>query len=477
MLSGRVTDECGNAVAGVAVSAHATGGGTSDATATGSAGTYSMGLSPGTYMVRASDRGVAANPPSLNVTMSGGSKTANFVTRTACSLRVDVAPHPVRSGFKIHTQPYNQFPVDFVTAKSGGAGFKCESGCTDILVTVMDPKTHKAVVGAKVNASVTGDSPNLRAGAGHPYLCATDGQGLSSSDCGTHVLGLITDDQGRAYLRYWAPGVTNPGQTTLSVTAQTAQGRLAAAPKVLDIVPYLVYQHTKGLTTEQAEELAKWAGGTGPFTTFLRTTTDAPNELKASLKWLEALELATEKAVKGLEALEKVEPVFAAAEVYRLYSEIWERHSMIAMFLRNTELNPAGLGYPPFEASSHAAPSLTFTNKLVTLGVLVPIFDVTDGIWWYYANVLKKAEEGEKIEIEIGGKRREVKADLSHWSIQLKVFEVSNCDPARGDCAPGYGNNPGFAQVLRDGIQPQLHFFITLLYQGHPVVQQDFDLP
>ena len=477
VLSGKVTDECGADVTGAAVSADASGGGTSNATTTGSNGKYSMALSPGTYRVHASEHGVTANPPSLNVTMSQGSQTANFVTRTACSLKVEVTPKPVRSGLKIHSHPYNQFPVDFVNGKSGG-GAQCESGCTDILVTVTDPKTHQAIMGAKVNATVR-DSPSLGAGGAQSYLCATDDKGLVNLGCNTtHVFGVLTDFMGQAYLRYWAPGVITPGQTTLSVTAQTPQGRLAAAPLVLHVEPYLIYQNTAGLTAKQTNLLVEWAGGPGPFTTFLQTTTDASNELKASLKWLKALELATETAVKGLEALEKVEPVLYVAEAFRLYSEKTERKAMIDMFLKNTKLNPTGLGYPPFEASSHTAPSLTFTNKLVSLlGALVPIYDVKDGIWWAWANELKKVEDGEKIKIDIGGQIREVKADLTHWGVKLEVFEVSECDPMKGACAPGYGNDPGFAQVLRDGIQPQLHFVITLLYQGHAYRREDFDMP
>jgi hypothetical protein len=400
--------------------------------------------------------GAAPVPPGPQ----GGHLRADTVPAgPSCPLDVFVKVlEPLRSGLAIHSLHYNEFPVDFVAAPSQSE-FRCESGCVDVIVTVVDHHTHKPVEGATVNASVSG----ITHVAGEQYLCAATADGHSYGTCGDYVLGLKTDEKGHVYLRYWAPGVDEVGHTTLSVTAKITcntascplRQKRGSAKVKLTVSPYLVYQRTAPLSEEEAVELAAWAGGTGFFTRFLHATVAGPKVLSAALTWLKAAELFEEKVVEGLEVVEKVEPIVGVIEVFQAFTELWERESMISMFLQTTKLSPTGLGEPAIEAWAHAAPSKVFATHLVNYGVVVPFNLGADGAWWDIATVLRHLQAAD----EAAGK----KPDMSNWQIRLKVFELSTCDPAKGDCAPGYVNDPGTTEALRPGIQPELEFYISLL--------------
>jgi hypothetical protein len=297
--------------------------------------------------------------------------------------------------------------------------------------------------------------------AGDQYLCPESSDGRSGKDCSNYLKGLTTDGNGQVYVRYWAPGVDQADATTLTAKATCSgpscpHGQPSGSANVkLTVSPYLIYNYTAPLSEEDATELAAWAGGTAIFTKFLHATVPAPKVLWAALKWLEANEVAVEASVKGLEALEKVEPIFGVLEVFQAFTELWERESMISMFLQDTGLNAVGLGDPAIEASVHAAPSTAFATHLVNYGVVVPFNLGADGAWWDIATTLRKLQASD----EAKGKQ----ADLSNWKIRLEVHEVSSCDPSKGDCAPGYINDPGQTDPLRPGIQPELEISVSLL--------------
>jgi hypothetical protein len=63
------------------------------------------------------------------------------------------------------------------------------------------------------------------------------------------------------------------------------------------------------------------------------------------------------------------------------------------------------------------------------------------------------------------------------WSVHISVYEVSHCDPAQGSCGPGYGNDPGAAQVIRAGIQPKLAFELFLVHDGVGANATGFSIP
>jgi len=479
-LAGTVTDDCGHAVSGATVSASGSGGGSKMTDATGR---YAMTVSPGTYSVHVADSGIGVTPSRAQVSVGpSGTARADFVAHSCGDLIVQISVrNTVRSGLAVHDHPYNEFPVDFVSSVSPGV-FSCDSGCADVVVTVTDAKTHKHVSGADVNASID-DSPGLAQGS-NDSLCQTDDKGMHDAGCGTHVLGATTDDNGHAYFRYWAPGVTNGGTTTLSATARTTcttsgctvkQG--SATPKVVNIKPYLIYEHTKALTQAEADELAEWAGGTSLFTKFLKTSNNGKLLFVSSLKWLKAIGIAAHKTAEALELVEKAEPILIPLELLEAINTLNERRAMISLFLENTDLDPTGLSANPSEATASSDPTLAFENHLADLGELVPVFDVAGGDWLYYAQVLRKVQQGNTIPLLIGGKTHNVNANLSHFSVGLQIYEVSSCDSSKGSCSPGYANDPGTSVVLHDGIQPRLHFFLTLIYNGHPFDQEDFEVP
>jgi hypothetical protein len=400
--------------------------------------------------------------------LSWAANNTAALTGPKCPLKVVVKVLEVaRSGLAFHGRQYNEFPVDFVESKSGGVDgnvFRCESGCVDVLVTVINPKTHAPVPGATVNASISAIS-NVVAGA--QSLCQTSADGLTDLTCSDYLLGLKSNDQGNVYLRYWAPGLVTTRTTTLKVTAKWGCSATAcssremegsARPLNIKVSPDLIYNHSSPISEEQAEELAAWAGGTAFFTKFLKVTTTAPHVLEYALKWLEANEIAVETAVKGLEALEKVEPIFGVIEVFKVATELWERESMISMFFEDTGLNPIGLGDNPFEATAPAAPTVNFLNHIVNYGVIAP-FDIgADGAWWGIAQDMRGVEEGAKIYGH--------PADLSDWGVKVRVYEISHCDVSK-DCDPGYGNDVGTDPVLRDGIEPELELQVVLTYSAY----------
>jgi hypothetical protein len=157
--------------------------------------------------------------------------------------------------------------------------------------------------------------------------------------------------------------------------------------------------------------------------------------------------------------LEKVEPIAGAFEVLQTFTELWERESMIAMFLQVMNLSPIGIGDPPSEASAPSSASTSFSNKIVNYGVAVP-FDIgADGAWWGVAQQLSKTHD-----------------DYKGYGLVLKVYEVSTCQQGK-DCEPGYANDPGEANVLREGIDPELAFYLTLTYQGYNFGSYNFMLP
>jgi hypothetical protein len=227
----------------------------------------------------------------------------------------------------------------------------------------------------------------------------------------------------------------------------------------VNVQPYLIYEHAGPLSDEQVSDLIAWAGGTRLFTKFLKVSSNAPKVLLYSLKWVKAFVSASEHVVEALEAVEAVEPVGGAFEVLQSFTELWEREAMISMFLNATNLSALGIGEPPSESSVPKSASVSFSNKIVNYGVAAPFNLGADGVWWNIAQSLAKSP-----------------TDLAGYGLDLKVYEVSTCESGK-DCEPGYANNPGTDSVLRDGIDPELAFYVTLTYQGVTVEHYDFKLP
>ena len=379
-----------------------------------------------------------------------------------CPLAVSVKQlEPLRSGLAIHSQPYPYYPVDFVTS---GKRLTCESGCTDLLVSVVDPLTNKGVPYANVTASINaGDTYDGAAYIGRNWLCTVSTEGLTK-DCGASVAAQTGSD-GKLYLRYWTSGViaTSLGtylrvtatKDSCSSTCSQKKGTLKP-PMPLTVAPYLVYDKYAPIPETDAEDMAAWAEGLTSFQRFLNKSSWAALLGTKLLKWLEKQELVAESVVEGAE---KAEPIIAIpAHVLQIGSELWDMYVMTAMFLNLTDLNYIGLAAPPSEASASGWPSLNFTNDLVNFGTVLPTRVGADGVWFQIAKELQGAKFGDQ-----------TYNNLADFAVELKVYEVSHCET--GDtCEPGYRNDPGSASVKRPGIQPDLAIDVTLMYKGGATV-------
>jgi hypothetical protein len=402
-----------------------------------------------------------------------------------CPLKVLVSvAKRIRSGLAVHDiyDHPDQSVVDFVERKPSAASaanplsglrgelFQCESGCADVSVTVRDPKTHQLVEDSKVDVRVT---TLTGAPGGREYICETEaetGRTMGIGDCGPgSLLDLRTDDLGQVYLRYWVPGVIEATPVTLQITATggTCTPHPCSVAKAtgvtntdLSIEPYLIYEHSASLTQEDVTELANWAGGPSVFHLFLSGTTWAEKALTAHLKWLEGEELASEKEIEVLEHLEKapLRGLFDAIEVYNTWTELSEHWAMIGLFLQNARLSGTGLGNNPIEQSAQAYPSYPFTKELADYNGLVPgnLGEAAGkdygeaGALWDIATTLRSLVTAKDASVKPGGR--------GHWGIQVKVYEISSCDPHQ-QCDPGYD--------LDHGIHAELYFRIALLYDGH----------
>jgi hypothetical protein len=163
---------------------------------------------------------------------------------------------------------------------------------------------------------------------------------------------------------------------------------------------------------------------------------------------LEGAEVEAEAVTKALALVEAAEPVvgpaIAVSELIHTYSELSEREEMVALFLEKHDLSAVGLGSEPFEASASPTPSFAFMNRLANLGTLAPAHFFSGGLWWRYAETL-------------AGLRQRHDPAFGSQTTELKIFEISHCDPSKGSCEPGYGNAIGSSAVLNPGIQPELY--------------------
>ncbi|HMK96419.1 MAG TPA: carboxypeptidase-like regulatory domain-containing protein [Acidimicrobiales bacterium] len=477
---------------------------------TGSYGEYVLAaLSPGSYTVTPSLRNTSGaavpatfTPPSAGRTVGFDQVAiANFVLGCpSCQLKVFVKQlEPLRSGLAVHSIHYKQAPVDFMGTTEPREGAEipqavCESGCVDILVHVIEPKTHKAPV---PYATVSATLGQLRLGSleidgrmvtppafGEGFLCVPSASlGGRDEKCGVTVPGLRTDPEGEVRLRFWAPGVVADAYTTLGVTAQCAAPCTAAkttSHTTLHVVPYLVFQHSQQISVEDLELLADWAKGDKSFTSLLEGSVNEYNILHRALQIFEHDAIVAEQAKELLEALEPIEPIVLTFEIPLYINVAYEAMGMFAVFLEDTGLSPIGIGRPPFEASVNANPSATFLHELINQLAVPDIFKASDGgFWWASAQAISK---------ELASETETGHLAFQDWSLTTKVYEVSHCsvEEKMGFCGPGYGNRPGSSVVTNAGIQPELVFVFTLLrgtvklqdglpveHDGHPVLANE----
>lgn len=474
-LGGRVTDESGTPVAGATVEVS---GARSSRAQTDAVGDYIFALPTGQYRV-APTGSSAPNPapPFRAVALHRDVTNANFVvspcaaasaagvahvSAASCKLKVFIKPlERSRSGLAVHTQPYGLYPADFFVP--GPLGSTCESGCTDVLITVIDPSTGLPAAGAIVNASVAGLASTLGGRAGSEQLCHFD-------QCGQHVLGVATDEKGLVLLRYWAPGLVRASHTTIKATAKLVCSAAAcpvrekegSARTTLTVSPYLIYKNFVDLSRDEAEDLAAYGGGTRFFNRFLESAVFAKSLNDAALTSFSAFEGATEQHIAALETLEKVEKIGAVAEVLKVGTEIWEREATIHLFLNALTLSPIGLDNDPVEASADGFNGF-FEDDLISPHVALPFQAGANGVVYHLATFLHERQQADPRAFE-----------NTKWQLGMNIHEISFCDPGRGSCGPGYAGIPGTSVVDNPGIQPQLLLDFALK-GGHDPSNRDAD--
>ncbi len=452
-LSGHVTDKCGSAVAGATVSAVGSSSGSATTLADGS---YSMTLTPGSYSVSASDGTLTVAPPKVGVSVGGGSATANFVVQSCRGLKVVVKKiGSSRSGLGIYRH--------FAGSTSSKAFFRpeqskaCVSGCTNILVTVTNPKTGAPVPNATIESTVN----DITGVTGSGFLCN------EADDCGRSVLlNTFTDDAGQVRLLYWSPGLIQPADVTVNVLAKcvgscSSGGLKQGSGKTsFTVKPYLIYQHTGDLSDAEATELAEWASGQSVLAIFgnVHSAADvAAAGLQQGLDFLVAAEIAAEKAEALLEVVEAAEPIVGVLQIPLTGTELWERQGFIATLVNTLDLSTIGLDDSPFERMVSGAPSLGFENKLANYGTVAPLNAGADGYLWQLGTRLAYLQAHND-------------PAFGSQSISLDVYEVSYCDDGK-NCGPGYFGNAG--------IQPELYFVLNAAHGSgeNTLVNYTFTLP
>ena len=249
-VSGTVTQQGSSrtGVGGVSVRAACPSGST---TTTDANGRYSFVLNQGECAISVTPpSGETATPQERRVHVSPShnlagvdfqvgcnhDKTARALAGAACPLKVFVKVEgPITnvgtwSGLHVEAPRSGQSfggegPVKFTTAMLSKQGQsvkvvqKCLSGCANLLVTVIDPRTHRPPdPSATVTAELTGiDTPRPHM-EGEQSLC-TQSETPQATQCGTKLADLSTDARGQVHLIYWAPGTVGTLHTHLIVAA------------------------------------------------------------------------------------------------------------------------------------------------------------------------------------------------------------------------------------------------------------------
>ena len=471
-VSGTVLDAAGDPVAGVTVDVS---GPTSGTVKTDSSGFYdAIALNPGRYSVSVAERNGQATrctPGSAN-----GRKCALDLNQADGEADFAVCPSaagdsPAADVARIAAAPSSAAcPLDVTIKRLDGdktglsdvldspefmdGSGKCESGCSDLKVTVTDPaKGNQAVQNATITASVAavpaGDLPqpnhdNLPgfpsgADPGEGYLCAeTSSFTTASPGCaaGRLIQGVTTDSQGNAYLRYWAPGIITAdspkvkviARETCSATACPATQKLGHQSIVVKLSPNAIYKASGTLTLHEADELAEWTSRFGIGVKFF-----------ASQGFEAGAEALINRLVHDEEEAEKLSgAVSGVLNVAEFAHAVWEQQLALAEFLEPLGLSGTGLGRPPDASSVSAVPGLPFLSAVEDDGT-PPLHLGHKGLMWNLGETLLFRKEDKD-------------GSFGAQFIHVDVYEVSFCDFGTG-CGPGYHG--------QSGIEPFLYFDFT----------------
>ena len=342
-----------------------------------------------------------------------------------CPLKVfvKVLQH-IRSGLALDRDYMDGGPVNFTVptfsksgsaySEAGEAGQICRSGCANMLVTVVNPKTGRPAAGAKVG--ITLDPIAHTSVGGNQFVCTqTD---PARTRCGNDLAGLTTDANGQIHLIYWAPGETNTEHTTLLATATCETTTCHAeghSTTKLTVRPYLVYQHDGELTAKEVSVLVALARDKGISAVLNREAAEPLVDagFEHGFNWLLGEEIAEETMAKVPSILTKA--IFVAIEATKLTREIQEQDKLIAGFLEAIDMPGTGLDEDPFEEKIPAGPNTTFEAEILH-GLFVPGHVRTGGAVWSAAQHLDYQYSHAKITV------------FRPEAIKVDVYEVSHCE-------------------------------------------------
>jgi hypothetical protein len=371
-----------------------------------------------------------------------------------CPLKVSVSGRLHMTSGLTHRPFRNPDVARFFSESTGTSNDVCQSGCTDLVVTVRDPSNHnRPVAGAAVQASVQPIAGGLapypsgeRPGAG--YLCLGGGVVANAERCGNGFREITdhTDGKGQVKLRYWAPGVLREEKVLLTVMAQkgcsktacpTRQKSGVAQPNpTLTVDPHVLIgtfrqARTGELNPEQARDLAAWTTNTG-FTRFKEFLLHQGVEKLLSTALTTMLEAEAELPV-------------AAAAIIKEYNALnLEEQGFMAMVLNSFKVRERGLGVASADTFHKPGPTPGRDFLLEFAADNGPFTIDPGGLTWRYGQALAKVSQ------------------IPAQSMQLRVFEVSYC--RQGEvCGPGYS---GAFPHRHDGIRPFLYFEFTAPLEG-----------
>ncbi len=337
----------------------------------------------------------------------------------------------VRSGLAVNDHAPKDGPVHVSVltasnteteyAEANEAGQKCESGCANLLVTVIDQKTGKPATNATVNADLgqidTAGSPNLHQ-IGSQFLCLQS-DSPSSASCGTELHGLKTNANGRVHLLYWAPGELVSAHTVLTVSASScaspcqAERQEGSEISTLSVEPYRIYDHHHGeLSREEVKALIDAVEEPKILDQVLGSAHHKVFE--SALEWLGEHELLSEHLVKvaagplGYSTVGAGELLKMAAEGFK---GIHEQDALAAALVDSVKLSPEGIGVNVYDHHVRAGISDTFQDQILTnLGL-----PLANGLLWDLGKAL--AEQYKT--------HRALTVQPEH--VRASVYEMSNC--------------------------------------------------